>query len=413
MIFLFVHQNFPGQYRNIIRHLANDPENQVYFVTQNNNNWMDGVAKIVYTVQMPKQSSYHQYTIDFDKAVRTGLAVAQVCRSLRDQGIIPDFIAGHSGWGETLYLKDVFPESPLLSYFEFYYHYSNVDMNFDPEFRQYLDDPLRLRTKNAVNLLSFDATDWGNAPTAWQRSLYPPEMRPRITTIHEGVNVEIAKPCATAWLQMARQGLILRPEDEVVTYVARNLEPYRGFHIFMRAAAEILRRRPKAHVVIVGGDSVSYGAPAPNGQNYRMMMLAELGDSLPLDRVHFLGKVPYEIYLNLLQVSSAHVYLTYPFVLSWSFIEAMACGCAMIGSATPPVQEVMKDGVNGLEVDFFDFLGIADRVDQILDDPTRMNHLRVAARETAVTKFDFMSHLMPKWMKLIDDMVEGRKPALN
>jgi glycosyltransferase involved in cell wall biosynthesis len=276
-----------------------------------------------------------------------------------------------------------------------------------------LDDPLRLRTKNTVNLLSFDATDWGNTPTAWQRSLYPPEMRSRITRIHEGVDVEIAKPCPTAWLQMARQSLILRPEDEVITYVSRNLEPYRGFHIFMRAAQEILRRRPKAHVVIVGGDSVSYGAPAPNGENYRSMMLRELGNSLPMERIHFLGRVSYEIYLNLLQVSSAHVYLTYPFVLSWSFVEAMACGCAIIGSATPPVQEVMEDGKNGFEVDFFDVIGIADRVDQILDDPTRMEHIRAAARETAVSKFDFMTQLMPHWMQIIDDLIAGRRPATN
>ncbi len=413
MIFLFVHQNFPGQYRNIIRYLANDPKNQVYFVTQNNNNWMDGVAKIVYTVHQPKRSSYHQYTLDFDRAVRTGLAVAQVCRSLRDQGVIPDFIAGHSGWGETLYLKDVFPETPLLSYFEFYYHYANVDMNFDPEFQHHLDDSLRLRTKNAVNLVSFDATDWGNTPTAWQRSLYPPEMRPRITRIHEGVDVEIAKPCATAWLQMARQGLILRPGDEVVTYVSRNLEPYRGFHIFMRAAKEILRRRPNAHIVVIGGDGVSYGAPAPDGETYRARMLRELGGDMGLERIHFLGKVPYEIYLNLLQVSAAHVYLTYPFVLSWSFIEAMACGCAVIGSATPPVLEVMTDGENGLAVDFFDSIGIADRVDQILDHPTRMEHLRLAARQTAVTRYDFITHLMPFWMTMIDDLVNGRRPSTN
>jgi glycosyltransferase involved in cell wall biosynthesis len=123
--------------------------------------------------------------------------------------------------------------------------------------------------------------------------------------------------------------------------------------------------------------------------------------------------VSYEIYLNLLQVSSAHVYLTYPFVLSWSFVEAMSCGCAIIGSATPPVQEVMEDGKNGFEVDFFDVIGIADRVDQILDDPTRMEHIRAAARETAVSKFDFMTQLMPHWMQIIDDLIAGRRPATN
>ena len=413
MIFLFIHQNFPGQYRNIIRYLANNPENHVYFITQNNKNWMDGVAKVTYSVQIPTQQNIHPYMIEVDKGIRTGVAVAQVCKSLRDQGVMPDIITGHSGWGETLYVKDIFPDTPILSYFEFYYHSSHVDFNFDPEFQRDIDDPLRLRTKNTINLLSFDSTDWGNSPTKWQRSLYPPEMRSRITTIHEGVDTEIVKPCPTAWLQMARQGLILTPKDEVITYVSRNLEPYRGFHIFMRAAREILRRRPQAHVVLVGGDGVSYGAPPPPGDTFRAMMLREVGNDIPPDRIHFLGRVSYEVYLNLLQVSSAHVYLTYPFVLSWSFIEAMACGCAVIGSSTPPVLEVLKDGENGLLVDFFDPIGIADRIDQILEHPTRMQDIRDAARNTAVTRFDFLTCLMPKWLALYDDLANRRRPALN
>jgi len=410
MIFLFIHQNFPGQYRHLIRHLADQPGNTVYFITQNDSHWMEGVTKLVYKPNIPSTLTCHQYTVEFDIAVRTGLAVAQVCESLRQQGIKPDLIAGHCGWGETLFLKDVFPDTPVLSYFEFFYHFSHVDVNFDPEFQIQADESFRLRTKNAVNLLAFDAADWGNTPTQWQRSLHPPEMRTRITTIHEGVDTHIAQPCATAWLQLARQNLILRAADEVVTYVARNLEPYRGFHIFMRAAKEILRRRPNAQIVIVGGDEVSYGAPAPSGETFRSLMMQEIGHGLPIDRLHFLGRVSYEIYLNLLQVSSVHVYLTYPFVLSWSFIEAMACGCAIIGSDTPPVLEVMKDGENGLIVDFFSPIAIADRVDQILDHPDRMQSLRDAARQTAISQFDLKTVLLPRWMGLIDDLVNGRRP---
>jgi glycosyltransferase involved in cell wall biosynthesis len=410
MIYLFVHQNFPGQYRHIIRYLANQPGNQVYFITQPNENWMEGIVKLVYTPEIPFGINCHDYVRDFDRAVRVGLAVADVCLSLRDQGVVPDLIAGHSGWGETLFIKDVFPETPLLSYLEFFYHTSDTDVGFDPEFPSPVSDRFRLRGKNVTNLAAFEATDWGNTPTRWQHSLYPPEMRSRITVLHEGVDTKIAQPCATAWLQLAREGKILTRSDEVISYVARNLEPYRGFHIFMRAAREILSRRPKAHIVIVGGDKVSYGAQLPGGETYRARMLREVGSDLPMDRIHFLSQVPYEVYLNLLQVSSAHVYLTYPFVLSWSFIEAMACGCAVIGSDTPPVLEVLRDGENGLLVDFFSPERIADRVDQILDHPNRAEHLRQGARATAVERFDLDTVILPRWVKLFDSLIQRRRP---
>jgi glycosyltransferase involved in cell wall biosynthesis len=267
-----------------------------------------------------------------------------------------------------------------------------------------------VRAKNAITLMSFDVADWGNAPTEWQRALHPPELRTRITTIHEGVDTEIIKPNPNAWVQLARENIVLTRADEVITYVSRNLEPYRGFHIFMRAVKQILERRPNAHILLIGGDEVGYGAPAPTGETYRSVMLKELGGQLDTSRLHFMGRVPYDIYLNVLQISSAHVYLTYPFVLSWSFIEAMACGCAMIGSDTPPVMEVLKDRENGLAVDFFSPGQIADRVDEILDHPDRMQHLRDAARRTAVEQYDLKTVLLPRWLKLFDDLTNGRRP---
>jgi glycosyltransferase involved in cell wall biosynthesis len=413
MIFVFVHQNFPGQYRHIIRYLADQPGNTVYFITQNSTNVMNGVSKLVYTVQAPASLNCHPLTVDYDIAVRTGLAVAKVCQSLQQQGIKPDLIAGHCGWGETLFIKDVFPESPLLSYFEFFYHFSYVDVNFDPEYPTDAHESFRLRTRNAVNLLSFDATDWGNSPTHWQRGLHPPELRTRITAIHEGVDTAIARPDSAAWVKLAPKDTVLTCADEVITYVARNLEPYRGFHIFMRAAKEILQRRPKAQIIVVGGDDVSYGMAHPSGETFRTVMLKELGPDLPLDRIYFTGQVSYDTYINVLQISSAHIYLTYPFVLSWSFIEAMACGCAMIGSDTPPVQEVLKDNENGLIVDFFSPTAIADRVDEILDHPDKMQEIRAAARRTAVEQFDFKTVMLPRWLTLIDDLMNGRRPKTD
>ncbi len=412
MIALFVHQNFPAQYRHIVRYLADQPGNRVYFISQKNDNAMHGVDVITYALPPIPPLNCHPFTVDFDIAVRHGMAVVEVCRHLEASGVRPDVICGHAGWGEMLFVKDVFPDVPILSYFEFYYHVRDVDVGFDSEFPGLAEDPFRLRARNAVGLLSFDGIDWGNAPTRWQRDVHPPELRSRISVVHEGVDTTLVRPQSDAWLYLERTGVRLAREDEVVTYVARGLEPYRGFHIFMRAAREILRRRPRVRILIVGADKVSYGPPAADGRSWREIMLAETGLAGE-PRLHFLGQVPHEAYLKLLQVSSVHVYLTYPFVLSWSFIEAMAAGCAIIGSATPPVLEVLKDGENGLAVDFFSVEGIADLVDHILDDPGRRKDLRLAARKTAVRDFDLKTTTLPRWNALLEDLIAGRRPAGN
>jgi glycosyltransferase involved in cell wall biosynthesis len=413
MILLFIHQNFPAQYRHLARYYADRPENTVYFITQANDNAMAGVNKITYTLNHTDREISDRLTVDFNEAVRTGVAVADVCRRLQAEGIRPDIIIGHNGWGETLFVKDVFPDVPLLAYFEFYYHRDGVDVGFDPEFVSIFDDLARLRTKNAVNLIGMDAADWGHTPTRWQQSLYPPEMRRRISVIHEGVDTDATVPNPRAWIRLARSGRVLTAKDEIITYVARNLEPYRGFHIFMRALPEILRRRPRAHVLIVGGDDVSYGYPALPGTTYRTGMLQEVGNRLDLDRVHFLGRVPYDVYLNILQVSSAHIYLTYPFVLSWSFIEAMSCGCLVIGSATPPVMEVLEDGVNGLSVDFFSPEEIAGRVEEVFAHSDRLAGLRAQARETAIANFDLRRRQLPRWDRFIYDIANERQPPIS
>jgi glycosyltransferase involved in cell wall biosynthesis len=299
----------------------------------------------------------------------------------------------------------------VLANFEFYYHAHGVDADFDPEFVSIFNDPSRLRARNGVNLLAFQSADWGHSATQWQRNLHPPEMQTRISVLHEGIDTDLARPKAKASFKLPGSGRILTHRDEVVTYVARNLEPYRGFHIFMRALPQLLRRRKHAQVVIVGDDGVSYGAPPPPSSTFREMMLQEVGAKLDLKRVHFLGLIDYHAYLKLLQVSSVHVYLTYPFVLSWSFIEAMACGCLIVGSATPPVLEVLRDGSNGFTVDFFAHKKLANRIEAALDQRHKLQALRQGARATAVEQFDLKRLLLPRWTGLFEDLVNGRRPA--
>jgi glycosyltransferase involved in cell wall biosynthesis len=411
MNYLFIHQNFPAQYIHLLRHLASQPGNQLLYITQPNANSMSGVQKITYPKDQRSSINCHAYSIEIDRAIYAAAAVADKCRELRSQGFRPDLIVGHSGWGETMFVKDVFPDVPLLANFEFYYHSSGVDVGFDPEFVSVFQDPSRLRVRNATNLLAFEGADWGHSATRWQRSLYPPEIRSRISAIHEGVNTDIVRPNRGAQFKLPGSDRILTRADQVVTFVSRNLEPYRGFHTFMRALPYLLRRCKRAEVVIVGGDGVSYGTPPPPRSTFKKMMLEELGNKIDLTRVHFVGMQEYHNYLTLLQVSSAHVYLTYPFVLSWSFIEAMACGCLIVGSRTPPVLEVLRDGVNGLAVDFFSPNKLANRIQSALEQPEEMQPLRNAARRTAVKYYDLKKVLLPRWLGLFDDLINGRRPS--
>jgi glycosyltransferase involved in cell wall biosynthesis len=411
MIVVFIHQHFPGQYQHIAAHLAAQARHSVYFITESARNALPGVHKLVYYPNLAHRLNCHSYTAVLDHAVRRGLAVAEVLRGLRDSGVTPDIIVGHSGWGETLHVKDVFPDVPLLSYFEFFYHPRGADVGFDREFAPACEeDGARLRVHNAIGRMSFAASDWGHTASEWQRSLFPVQMQMRISALHEGIDTDLVRPEPASWLRLERRNIVLSRADEVITYIARNLEPYRGFHIFMRALPEILRRRPRAHALIVGGDAVSYGAPPAKGRCYREVFLQELGSRLDLDRVHFLGSVPYTTYLNVLQISAVHVHLTYPFVPSWSLLETMSAGCLVIGSATPPVLEWLRDGENGLVVDFFSMTALCDRVEEALEHRDRMQLLRLAARATAVDKLDLRMQILPRWTKLLEALCERDWP---
>ena len=384
MNILFIHQNFPGQFRHIAQALVNAGGHQIMSLCSETAPGLPGVQSIVYKTERKGTPGIHAYMSGPEAHVIRGQSVARALLALKQQGYKPDAIVAHMGWGEALFPKDIFPEVPLITFFEFFYQVSGADVGFDPEYPIGLDDHLRVRIKNITNLVSLEAADIGISPTAWQRSLYPPEYQAKIRLIHEGINTEIAIPNASAVVELA-SGLKLTRADEVITYVARNLEPYRGFHIFMRAVDIILKRRPNCHILIVGGDDVSYGKKLPEGETYRERMLKEV--DLDPARVHVVGKLPYQLYLNVLQISSVHIYLTYPFVLSWSMLEAMSAGCVVIGSATPPVQEVIQHGINGLLVDFFSPVQIADSVDTVLNDQDQMQAIRTAARTTIIERY--------------------------
>ncbi len=384
MRLLFFHQNFPGQFRHLIRHFAAAGGHQVVFVTQKNKPSLPGVAKVEYEPHRKVTEGIHPYVAGGESAVINGQNVVRALLPLRQKGFRPDVMIGNPGWGETLFVKDVFPEAPLISYCEFYYRGRGSDVGFDPEFDGGFDAVIRARARAAYHLLALEAADLAYSPTHWQKAQFPAAYRDRIGVIHDGIDTDTVAPDPAARLDLP-DGTALTAGDEVVTYVSRNLEPYRGFHTFMRALPGILDRRPAATVLVVGGDGVSYGGRPKGGGTWREVMEAEVGP-LP-DRVKFLGRVPYPTYLKVLQVSSAHIYLTYPFVLSWSMLEAMAAGCLVIGSDTAPVREVVTDGRNGLLTDFFDPAALAEMVSRALDDPEAAQAMRRAARATVVERY--------------------------
>jgi glycosyltransferase involved in cell wall biosynthesis len=408
MKILFVHQNFPGQYLHLARHLAAMPGNEVVFVTQRSDATLPGVKNIVYQPHRTVIKNQHHYLADTEAGVLNAQAVARAALGLKESGFVPDVMLGHNGWGEIWYLKDVFPNTPLIGYFEFFYRFHGADVRFDPNEQEIFDTAPRIRTKNLGNLIALDAVDMGQTPTQWQRSLYPALYHSILHVVHEGIATQVVVPDPDARLRIPDSEIELSRDDEVLTYVARNLEPYRGFPQFMRSLPEILERRPQAQVLIVGGDEPSYGHRLPGGQTHKQLMLDELGASLDLKRVHFLGKVPYSTFLKILQVSRVHVYLTYPFVLSWSMLEAMSAGCLLVASKTAPVEEVIRDGENGLLVDFFKPAEIAERVVAgLAAGRDGYTNIRQNARRTIVENYDLKSICLPAQLKLLDRAVNS------
>jgi len=404
--FLFVHQNFPGQFLHILRHLAASGQHDIIFITQENANIIAGVRKATYRGPGDLNPSIHRDAQEFDHAMTRAQGVAQVAANLKELGFRPDVIIGHQGWGEMLNLGDIWPDVPMLGYYEFYYNTSGFDVNFDPEFPTLYSALPRVRAKNAVNMLALANPGHGITPTRFQQSTYPAWARDRIAILSEGVNLDICHPDPTAASRTFQHGdLVVEPGEKLVTYVARDLEPYRGFHIVMRALPSLLRARLDVKVLLVGSDGVSYGARLQDS-TWREHMLREVGPSLDPARVHFCGRVDYADYIRMLQRSDAHVYLTYPFVASWSLREALAMGCAIVASDTAPVQEFVAHGQAGLLTPFLDPAALSLRIQETLEDTGLAARLRVGARTYAEQHLRMEDHLAG-YMRLIEVLVAG------
>jgi len=404
MRILFVHQNFPGQFLHLAPALA-ARGHDCRALTDGGNTRASAIPVWRYRHSAQKVDPAatrlgRNYTTMSDR----GVTVARAALQLRErEGYVPDVIFGHSGWGETLFLKEVWPEAKLLVYAEFYYRGRGADVGFDHEFGQPSFDQVMVAQGRTAHLgQALAHADKGVSPTCWQASTYPPSLRSMLEVIFDGVNTDVLAPNPAASLTLPN-GHVLRAGDEVLTFVNRNLEPYRGYHIFMRALPEVLAARPDAQVVIIGGDEVSYGS-APKEGKWKDVFLDEVKDRLDLSRVHFMGRLPYPQFVSALQVSRVHAYLTYPFVLSWSMMEAMSAGCLVVGSKVAPVEEVLRDGHNGRLVDFFDVPGWSRVLAECLADPARFDALRAQARRTVLERYDLNRACLPKMVALVEGL---------
>lgn len=405
MKILFVHQNFPGQFLHLAPALAaRGHEVRALTDTRNTRPSPVPVARYRHNAPPPDPAATRlgrNYTQMSDR----GVTVARAALAMRRQGYVPDVVFGHSGWGETLFLKEVWPEARHLVYAEFYYRGIGQDVGFDAEFSTAPPgsfDPVMTAQARAAHLgQALLHCDAGLSPTRWQADSHPPDLRAKISVIHDGVDTDAVAPNPAASLSLPG-GRVIRAGDEVLTFVNRNLEPYRGYHILMRALPAVMAARPGCQVVIVGGDEVSYGRPAPEGKSWKQIFLDEVAGRIDPARLHVLGRVPYPTFLALMQVSRVHAYLTYPFVLSWSMIEAMSAGALVVGSDTPPVRELVADGVTGRLVDFFDVAGWSEALIQALAEPARSAPLRAAARRHVLDTYDLQRICLPRLVAFVE-----------
>ena len=415
MNILFIHQNFPAQFKHIAPELAGDPSNHVIALTMRKDvpsRW-EGVQVISYSADEIRRPKAISWLSDFEAKTIRGEACYQACKKLAMTGMTPDIIIAHPAWGESLFLKELWPNVKLAIYCEFFYQSRGLDVGFDPEFEGVKPSDLhRFSLKNINNLLHMQIADAAISPTQWQASTFPLEFQKKITVIHDGIDTTVLRPDPDAKIVIANH-ITLSKEDEVITYVSRELEPYRGYHMLMRTLPDLLKKRPKARMLIIGGDGVSYGSKATNGQSWAETFALEvrplMSDS-EWNRVHFLGKVPYEQYLKVLQISSAHIYLTYPFVLSWSLLEAMSVGCPIIASDTGPVQELITHGSTGLLFNFFNKNQLVISILQILEDRVLANALGAKARESIIQSYDLRTETVPHQLAWIKGIMSNGIP---
>ncbi|WP_224816553.1 glycosyltransferase family 4 protein [Hasllibacter sp. MH4015] len=410
MKILFVHQNFPGQYRELFSWLRAQGGHDLVFLTQRKDvPPLEGARVVQYNSHHKPAKNAYALTQYWEECTGNGFGCALAAEKLKKDGFTPDIILGHVGWGELTFLKQVWADVPIIGYFEYYFLAQGGSVGFDPEFPASPHAPFTMHARNAVNFANIQTVDQGHSPTRWQRDTFPEAFRENIYVKHDGIRTDKLIPDPKAEVPLGRLNRSVTREDEIFTYMARNMEPTRGFHVFMRALPHILAARPKARALIIGGSDVSYGKKSGSEGGYRAEMEREVGDRVDWSRVHFLGRVPFEDYQRIIQISRCHIYLTVPFVLSWSLLESMSMGATIVAADVPPVREAIEHGKTGLLTDFFQPEMLAQKVVDVLERPGTYAHLGPAARAHVVENYDFTNVCLPEHLRQINKLVPKAK----
>lgn len=417
MNILFIHQNFPGQFKFLAPALVQRGHDVVAMMLNEKppSDWQ-GVKVVPYTVSRGTSKEVHPWISDFETKTIRAEGCFRAALKLKETGFVPDIIIAHPGWGETLFIKQVWPKAKLGIYCEFHYAVEGTDVGFDPEFPPPdVGEGCRVELKNINNLFHFEFADAGISPTKWQASTFPERFKSKIAVIHDGIDSDAVAPNPNAQITINNH-LNLSRQDEIITFVNRNLEPYRGYHIFMRALPEILKNRPNAKILIVGGDSVSYGFAPRDGRKWKNIYIDEVRPKISeadWARVFFLGNIPYQYFIPLLQISTVHVYLTYPFVLSWSLLEAMSVGCAIVASNTQPVREAIRHNDTGRLIDFFDVNGLVQEICSLLDDSVARRKLGANARAFVKKTYDLKTVCLPKQIDWVESLGSAQAKKIS
>jgi glycosyltransferase involved in cell wall biosynthesis len=404
---LFAHKNFPAQFGALGEWLEAEGW-EVAFLTQRDGARHPTIRVVPCRDHRQPAEATHRYLRGFEQAVITAQGFARAAVGLRDAGFRPDIVMAHAGWGAGIFLKDVWPETVAIPYFEWHYNWPYVDQTTtDSETGDPLDARARTRVRNAALWADFSAADRALCPTRFQAAQFPPWLRERLTVMHDGVDTDLhapAPPGQGSRAILARWGV---PQDaEVLTSITRGMEPHRGFPETMRALKLLQARRPRLHALIGGEDRVAYGAKLPEGDSWKRRMLAEL--DLDLSRVHFTGLLSRPDMVEVMRAGDVHVYLTVPFVLSWSLLDAMSTGCLIVASDTEPVREFMTEGRTGLLVPPNDPVALAARIETALDGGAGLGRLRARARARIVEGFDARRVVYPRKRAWLEAALRAR-----
>lgn len=399
---LFVHKNFPAQFGHIASYLIKDHGFRCSFACELPPGVFNGIERIQYKTTGGATRSTHYCSRTFENCVWHSHAVYEAMKNRPD--IKPDLIVGHSGFGSTLWLADLYPDVPILNYFEYYYRSKGSDLDFRPDFPVKPLDILRSRTRNAMILCDLQTCQQAYAPTKYQKSLFPDEYQPKIEAIFDGVDTNIWARRENVERKIS--GLDIPAGKKIVTYVSRGFESMRGFDVFMKVAKKICDARDDVVFLCVGSDRVCYGGDLNriDDDSYRAHVLKQ--DNYDLDRFIFTGRVEPDELVNVFSLSDLHIYLTVPFVLSWSMMNAMSCGCTVLGSATAPVREMIQHGENGLMADFFDVDGLAELAIKVLGDPEGHRYMGEAAAKMIRDSYSLEKNL-PRMLDLYERTLNG------